>query len=283
MSGLTPDIPVSLSPQWLETLRQAVGATPRRPRTPLLAGDSVIGSVEPDLFADLALPLLPDGRPVLQARASGGWQVQGELTASLALLARALHTAGLAGAWRDELLAVTDTAGQRLGAIERGAVRPLGLATQAVHLVGWGPEGGPDSGPDFRVWVQQRAWDKASEPGLWDTLMGGMVAAEDSPSSALERETWEEAGLKLDQLSGLRHGGAVNLRRPSGSGGRAYMVEHIDWFSCTVPQGLVPVNQDGEVQQFQLLGRAELYKRLERYEFTVEAACVLVAALGLND
>jgi len=27
------------------------------------------------------------------------------------------------------------------------------------------------------IWVQQRALDKANDPGLWDTLMGGMVSA----------------------------------------------------------------------------------------------------------
>ncbi len=282
MDSTAPDRAVSLSPQWLDMLRLAVNAQPRRPRVPLLAGGSVIGSVDPELLAGLPMPSLPDGRAVLCARPSGGWQVQGEVTASLALLARALHGAGLAGAWRDELLAVTDTAGERLGAIERGAVRPLGLATQAVHLVGFGPEGGPERNADFRVWVQQRAWDKASEPGLWDTLMGGMVAAEDSLAGALERETWEEAGLRLEQLHELRHGGAVDLRRPSGSGGMAYMVEHIDWYRCTVPSGVVPRNQDGEVLQFRLMDRRELFGKLERYEFTVEAACVLVMALGLD-
>jgi 8-oxo-dGTP pyrophosphatase MutT (NUDIX family) len=266
-----------LDPHWLAVLRQAVDAPPSRPRLPLLAGEVQIGSVEADLFERMAVPLLSNGQAVLQQQKSGAWQIRGELDTSLHLLAQALRQAGLAGAWRDELLAVTDASGRRVGAIERGAVRPLGLATQAVHLVGWGP-GGPDSG----IWVQQRAWDKASEPGLWDTLMGGMVAASDTLHSALERETWEEAGLRLDQVTDLRPGGGVNLRRPSSSGGMAYMVEHIAWFSCNVPAGVVPLNQDGEVQQFRLLQRAELFQKLERYEFTVEAACVLVAALGLD-
>ena len=39
----------------------------------------------------------------------------------------------------------------------------------------------------------------------------------------------------------------------------AYMVEHIDWYSCCVPAGVVPLNQDGEVQQFQLLGRIDTH------------------------
>ena len=62
----------------------------------------------------------------------------------------------------------------------------------------------------------------------------------------------------------------------------AYMVEETDWFQCTVPDGVVPVSQDGEVAQFLLLEPDELVARLHRNEFTLEAALVLVAALGLS-
>jgi hypothetical protein len=86
--------------------------------------------------------------------------------------------------------------------------------------------------------VQQRALDKANDPGLWDTLMGGMVSAADTVATALARETWE-----------------------------------------VVPEGLAPVNQDGEVAQFALLDRAELLHRLAQNQFTTEAALILVAAL----
>ena len=61
-----------------------------------------------------------------------------------------------------------------------------------------------------------------------------------------------------------------------------YMVEGTDWYHCTVPDGVVPVNQDGEVAQFLLLTPSELVARLHRNEFTLEAALVLVAALGLS-
>jgi hypothetical protein len=111
----------------------------------------------------------------------------GDVTTSLNKIAVALHEAGLAGAWRDEQLAVPDQFGHRKGTVERAAVRPLGITTLAVHLVGQSLDG--------RFWVQQRAFDKSNDPGLWDTLMGGMVSAADTVETALVRETWEEAGL----------------------------------------------------------------------------------------
>jgi len=55
-------------------------------------------------------------------------------------------------------------------------VRTLGIATQAVHLVGTTPGGS--------VWVQQRAFDKAVDPGLWDTLMAPDVLARDGAGDA---------------------------------------------------------------------------------------------------
>ena len=131
---------------------------------------------------------------------------------------------------------------------------------------------------DGRIWVQQRALDKANDPGLWDTLMGGMVSAADTVATALARETWEEAGLRVNALQSLQPGGRVTLRRPTELGSGGYMVEQIDWFSAVVPEGLEPFNQDGEVAQFALLDRAELLYRLAQNQFTTEAALILVAA-----
>ena len=201
------------------------------------------------------------------------WRIQGDLSATLAQLAQALrvHSPYVAAQWRGEALAVCSDAGQTVGQVERGAVRPLGMATQAVHLVGHAADG--------RIWVQQRALDKANDPGLWDTLMGGMVSAADTVATALARETWEEAGLRVNALQSLQPGGRVTLRRPTEPGSAGYMVEQIDWFSAVVPEGLVPVNQDGEVAQFALLDRAELLHRLAQNQFTTEAALILVAAL----
>jgi hypothetical protein len=70
------------------------------------------------------------------------------------------------------------------------------------------------------------------------------------------------------------------MRKPSGEAADGgYVVEQVDWFDCVLPDGMVPVNQDGEVEQFELLDRRSLIARLEQNQFTTEAALVLVAAL----
>ena len=194
--------------------------------------------------------------------------------ARYAVLAQALRAQGQCGPWRDEQLAVCNAHGERLGTIERGAVRVLGIATRAVHLVGRAPDG--------RIWVQQRSKTKPNNPGMWDTLMGGMVSAADTLQQALERETWEEAGLRLPALHGVARGGQVDFSRPSREGGGVgYMVERIDWFRCTVPEGLEPRNQDGEVERFELWSPAQVRECIAAGGFTLEAALVLGACCGL--
>jgi 8-oxo-dGTP pyrophosphatase MutT (NUDIX family) len=253
---------------WFERLQHRVDVPPAEPREALWLAPAgrmeatVIGSIEPDLAARIAA----DGVPIRAGR--GHWRIEPESTAAvdstLAAIANWLHAAGRAAAWRDELLSVTDSAGRHIGAIERAAVRPLGIATHAAHLVACDAQG--------RVWVQQRAFDKATDPGLWDTLVGGLVAAGESTRQALERETWEEAGLQLGDLPSVQPFGRITVRRPVAEG---YMVEHIDMFEAVVPAGLVPANQDGEVERFECLGRADLVARLQADAFTLEAGMIL--------
>lgn len=272
MTRLQPD------PQWQSALLTRATQAPLRPRVPLVWCEHVVGSVEDDFFGPLFLQPTSPAAQWLQREAADGaprWRLLGEATQTLAQLALALRDAGVgrvAQQWRDELLAVPNAQGQRIASVERGLVRPLGISTRAVHLVGLAPDG--------RCWVQQRSFDKAHDPGRWDTLMGGMVSAEDSLESALERETWEEAGLHLDALQDLKYAGKVELRKPSADGpDDGYVVEDVDWFVATLPEGMAPLNQDGEVVQFRLLGRAELLAQLERDEFTTEAALILLALL----
>ena len=260
--------------EWLARLRQAGAQAPLRPRVPLLCGGVVTGSVEPEFMSRVASACASDNSALLQ-KTEQGWTLCGEPTASLAELSALMQRLELHGAVRNEQLAVHGANGQLIGTVERGAVRPLGITTHAVHLAGQTPDG--------RHWVQQRSFDKDNDPGQWDTLMGGMVSASDTLEAALERETWEEAGLALALLRHLKPGGRVTIRRPSADGaGMGYMVEHIDWFRATVPFGIAPVNLDGEVEQFELLTREEVLQRLEAGEFTLEAALILSEVLGLG-
>ncbi|WP_198970773.1 NUDIX hydrolase [Xylophilus sp. ASV27] len=265
------------APGWVTAARAQARRGPGRAREPFLVEDEVVGSVDAEVWSQISLqPRMRLGYTLSKEeyRGAPAWVLRGlDASGALHALAHALRDAGHCGPWRGEQLAVCDAAGRRIGIVERGAVRVLGVATQAVHLLGLAPDG--------RMWVQQRAFDKPNHPGLWDTLMGGMVSAADTREQALARETWEEAGLRIDALQALAHGGHVDLDQPSDeAGGRGHMRERIDWYRATVPQHLQPVNQDGEVARFELLPRDALLQRLEQGMFTPEATLVLAAALG---
>jgi len=257
---------------WLSRLQGRLAQAPAQPRAvlelawPDLAAAAVIGSIEPALASRMARAGLP------LREAGEAWRIaassESGVDSALAAIAQWLRENDLAAAWRDELLPVTDALGASLGRIERAAVRPLGIVTQAAHLVATDARG--------QVWVQQRAFDKATDPGLWDTTMGGLVSAGESITQTLARETWEEAGLRVVDLVGLATMGRLTVRRPVAEG---YMVEHITVFEAVVPPGQVPVNQDGEVDRFECLQLAELMVRLHADEFTLEAAMILATWL----
>jgi len=124
--------------------------------------------------------------------------------------------------------------------------------------------------------VQKRAATKSTDPGLWDTTMGGQVAAGERVGTTLMRETMEEAGIDVAVLSDLVHATPIVVQRPVREG---YMVERIEVFRAVVPEGIEPVNRDGEVERFERLDDAALVARLAGGEFTLEATLILGAEL----
>ena len=257
-------------PRNLAALRARADQAPLQPRLPLLVGERAIGSVSAALEAALRTA------KHLMVCEGGTLRFVGATGPALRALALWLREHGHAGAWRGEELAVHDETGTLVGSIERAVVRPLGIATHAVHLVGTTADG--------RIWLQQRACNKATDPGKWDTLMGGMIAADESLEMATTRETWEEAGLKLEALGGfhaLQDLGIVQFRRPvPDSGTEGYLVERIHALRTVIPARLTPLNQDGEVAQFELVTLEALVARIEAEQLTLEAALVLARCFG---
>lgn len=271
---------LALDAQWLARLHASADQPAATPRWPLFAGGGAIGSISQEIFKQIERERGSDLRSLLLKIEHTGagpeghrLMLQGQVQPSLNALAQLLRDLGLTGRWRNEHLAVCRANGMRVATIERAACRVLGIATRAVHLVGITAEG--------RIWVQQRSHDKATDPGLWDTLMGGMVSAADNLSQALARETTEEAGLQLPDLLRLRAGGRVAQRRPApaDTGGDGWIDEVADWFVAELPLGIEPVNQDGEVAGFELMQPQAVHERLVAGQFTLEASLILAQHL----
>ena len=253
---------------WLKRARSAASAPPASVRAELRLGAAElrVGSIDPVLAARISAAGLP------LCRRGEAWVVTGVGHVSLAAIAQWLHQERICVHWRDELLPVVDADGHTLAVVERGVVRVLGLKTFAVHLVGRSPDGG--------FWIQQRAFDKATDPGRWDTMMGGQVTAGETTEGTLERETMEETGLAMADLQALERCLDIEVCRPVDDG---YMIEQIAVFRAVVPQGRMPENRDGEVERFECLHEDALLARLRAGLFTLEATLILGAELERRD
>lgn len=183
-------------------------------------------------------------------------------------LAHILRDAGCLRGWRGELLDVMGE-GRRLGAIERAALRPLGLLTTAVHLNAWTPDG--------RLWIARRASTKSTDPGMWDTLVGGLAVAGESNDDSLLRESNEEAGLEPADMaarSALHTILRMHRRLPEG-----YQVENLLVSECVLDDKVVPVNQDGEVSEITTVSVDQAWELARTGQFTLEAELVVLDCL----
>lgn len=189
--------------------------------------------------------------------------------AALADIARSLLALGILTGWRHEVLDIPGPDARPLARIERAAMRPLGFTTRSVHLNAYTPDG--------RMWIAQRAHDKNTDPGLWDTLVGGLVAAGETPQSALLRESNEEAGLAPADLTAARTSGEFLVSRQVPEG---FQVEAVIVTDCVLGAACRPRNLDGEVACIRLAETAEVLDMIAADQFTTEAALSILTSLG---
>jgi 8-oxo-dGTP pyrophosphatase MutT (NUDIX family) len=181
--------------------------------------------------------------------------------------ARRLHEAGIVREWRSELLDIMGSDGRPLASIERGACRPLGIETRSVQLNGFRTDG--------TLLAARRAAHKSSDPNRWDNLAGGMIAAGERDREALEREAYEESGLRLGQLTSTS-GARLRVQRMVAEG---LMIETVQVFDVQLPLDFVPVNMDGEVAAFEFRSVEATVDAIERGEFTLQASMAILDGL----
>lgn len=230
---------------------------PTHPRQPITLRGRVCGDV------DLTLAEQLRHAGWLRATSAAGLELQHDPQA----LALWMREQGMLSRWRDEALDIRDLqSGEVLAQVERAAFRPLGLLTTAVHLNAVTPSG--------QLWLARRSAHKPTDPGLWDTLVGGLVAAGEPPVLALERESFEEAGLYTHEVRKADFLAAFRVERPVPEG---YQREQVEVFSLTLPEGRTPCNQDGEVDLIEAVAPEQVLERILLDQLTLEAAwsCVL--------
>lgn len=257
-----------VTPDW-----PAIAAATRQPtpRRPWALNGVPVGSV-----AAADVPALQTCAPELQVHQEGlALTLPAEAVDSVfARIHAALRAQGLIRAWRDETFALFGPpAGESgrlpvLAHIERASARFWGTLTLGAHCTGWvaGADGRPAA-----LWIAQRAFDKATDPGKFDNLVGGGVPLGQSPWQALQREGWEEAGLPAAVMQRATPGRVLRLHRDVEEG-----LQH-EWnhsYDLQLQPHEQPHNQDGEVAGFELLPVAEAVALAAGEQMTVDAALV---------
>jgi 8-oxo-dGTP pyrophosphatase MutT (NUDIX family) len=199
----------------------------------------------------------------------------GERDHALATINAALRAQGLIKAWRDEPFVLPDpTSGEILATMERAAARFWGTLTYGAHANGF--VAGPDGRPTH-LWIALRSPHKATDPGLADNLIGGGVAAGQTPRQTLVREGFEEAGLAPAQVAPAWPGSVLGLLRDIPEG---LQQEWLYAFDLELPAEVEPRNQDGEVARFTRMPLAEAAELARGDAMTVDAALVTIDFLS---
>jgi 8-oxo-dGTP pyrophosphatase MutT (NUDIX family) len=235
-------------------------------RVPFIVNEAVVGSV-----AHAHLNALRDWPALLRIDADGV-AMQGDaawLEDGLAQMNTALRQQGLIHAWRDESFALFDPATRRrLAKMERAATRFWGTLTLGAHATGFVADA---AGRPTHLWIAQRAFDKATDPGKFDNLIGGGVPDGQTPWQTLLREGWEEPGLAPELLASATAGSVLELRRDVQEG-----LQH-EWlysYDLQLPPALHPMNLDGEVAGFECMPLVEAFELARSDTMTVDAALV---------
>lgn len=187
----------------------------------------------------------------------------------LQALAEALRAEGLVPGWRGEPMTLHDADGLPWAEMERAVFRTWGLRTHSVHLNAFVQTPG-----GAEMWIARRSALKAVDPGLLDNLVGGGIIGAEGIGLTLQREAWEEAGLRIERLPSLQN--SLRVLRHCAHGVQDEVVHVHDLW---IRSQFSPENQDGEVASTQRLPLPLVAEQLLGGRFTRDAGLVILDGL----
>ena len=270
-----------IDPAILATIRSRLARAQALPAgvryRPFVVGNAEVGAIDDaraDRLARFANVFVVSPGAVVLASSLGDPAAR---SAALADVAIALRDEGALPAWRDELYEIAmDFGAPPLFHIERGAARYFGVRTFAAHV-----NGIVDTGDATTIWLARRSVTKAVDPGLFDNLVGGGIAAGLSIEATVIKESWEEAGIEEALASAAIPVGAVHVRRPMFDG---LQRETLFVHDLALPAAFVPINRDGEASEHRRVDLALAAVMIARDSgpdaVTVEASLVVLDYLA---
>ncbi|CAL4162647.1 unnamed protein product [Meganyctiphanes norvegica] len=173
--------------------------------------------------------------------------------------------------WREECFNVwADFGTEPIFQIERSAATVLGVRAFGVHVMGYTRS--PKDG-SMMIWIQKRAANKPTYPGMMDTMVGGGITAGFTPSQVMKKESAEEASIPEHLSRNARSCGSVSFFAESERGLHAN-TEFV--YEIELPEDFVPTNADGEVEGFELVTVADFISRVASSKYKLTSVPVAV-------
>ncbi|PGH09693.1 hypothetical protein AJ80_07644 [Polytolypa hystricis UAMH7299] len=183
--------------------------------------------------------------------------------------AREKHTFKLLAGWQNEPWPVYGPNKKLVLSIERAAAPLFGIVAYGVQLLAYE---GSSASDDLKIWIARRAKTKRTFPGMLDSTVGGSMSTGETPFECLVRECEEEASfseglvrtcavaagtVNFVHVTDERYGGESGLPCPE-----------IDFvYDMQLPEGVIPVPNDGEVEEMVLLSVEEVKSALAMGKF----------------
>jgi len=218
---------------------------------PLFEQSPELFAVESERVVLLGEPSSPKERSALLDAVLRQWRDQGHITG-----------------WRDEHYLISNDEGTPLFSVERSATALLGVLNLGVHLNGF-----VKRTDGIWLWMARRARNRPRYPGKLDQMVAGGMTAYQSPQQVMKRECQEEAGVPMTLAETLKSVGLVTLCHHNSKG--QLRREILYTYDLELPETFQPCNQDGEVEEFQLMPIAEVVRLVAETD-EIKTNCNLV-------
>lgn len=179
--------------------------------------------------------------------------------------------------WRDELYTVYNPSQTPYMQIERAFSVLIGVVTYGIHVNGYVPPHKSSDGK-LKMWIPRRSPTKPTYPGMLDNTVAGGLGYPYGIWETVIKECQEEAGLKKEFVESHAKPATVVLYmfEPEGNKGNVQPeVEYIYDLEFDNETDVLPFPEDGEAQDFTLMGTDEILKRLQNHEFKPNCALVV--------
>ena len=191
-----------------------------------------------------------------------------ERSAQLDAVLRQWRDQGHITGWRDEHYLISNDEGTPLFSVERSATALLGVLNLGVHLNGF-----VKRTDGIWLWMARLARNRPRYPGKLDQMVAGGMTAYQSPQQVMKRECQEEAGVPMTLAETLKSVGLVTLCHHNSKG--QLRREILYTYDLELPETFQPCNQDGEVEEFQLMPIAEVVRLVAETD-EIKTNCNLV-------